>query len=458
VLTGVALAAAAPAENPGKSGPAPRSGPGVTDGSRPDDTMVLKFPGGPERKVKVLKTSRQPDGSVTTEVKDPATGETFTLVDPPPGGAGATKPTPATPWPTDKAAEKPASATAKEPSTPKSRPRNTDPAPDPAPPAEGRKSLFGSRSNGPAMEKPADPPSGPAAKNTDPQRKPGLFSRIFGGKKSNPQPTPPAANASIPTLPPSASMPPPVRTGPTIGSGGASAPAFTSPMTGEPPRTMPARPAFVPPGTPMPGTTRSEPVVPPTPVVPVPRPMPDVGLPPLPNRMPATPAPPVTTSPIPAPLPSPMPTTPTPPVNVPVPSIPPPPGGIVPQAYVPRDGGPIQVVFPAGYVPANIAVHRDLQPYVTTLNSALLPSERMLAARALADGRHGSTDQVKAILFKAAQTDLCPAVKACCIEQLCKLGYYNPAFLEHLKASWDDPDEDVRTAARASLTKMSPRR
>src|SRR5207247_1247164 len=81
VLTGVVLAASAAADNPGKSGPAPRpvapggSDPGATDGSRPNDTMVLKFPGQPERKVKVLKTTRQPDGSVATEVKDPATGE-----------------------------------------------------------------------------------------------------------------------------------------------------------------------------------------------------------------------------------------------------------------------------------------------------------------------------------------------------------------------------------------------
>jgi hypothetical protein len=106
----------------------------------------------------------------------------------------------------------------------------------------------------------------------------------------------------------------------------------------------------------------------------------------------------------------------------------------------------------------DIAVHRDIRQDVTTLGTALAPSQRMLAARGLADGRHGSTDQVKAILFRAAQTDPCPAVKACCIDQLCKLGYYHPAFLEHIKAACDDPDEDVRKSAQAALYKMTPRR
>jgi hypothetical protein len=147
-----------------------------------------------------------------------------------------------------------------------------------------------------------------------------------------------------------------------------------------------------------------------------------------------------------------MPTTP----SVPVPTIPPPPGGTA-QVIAPKDGSPIQVVLPVGYVPAEIAMHRDIQPYVATMGQSLMPSERMLAARALADGRHGSTDHVKALLFQAMKTDPCPAVKACCIEQLCKLGYYNPAFLDHLRTSWDDADEDIRRAARVSLYKMTPR-
>lgn len=454
VLTGAALTATAAADGPGKSGPAARpaapggSGTGAKDGSRPDDTMVLQFPGQPERKVKVVKTTRQPDGSVATEVKDTATGETFTLMDAPPGKAADTPKPPAeklSPWPTDKAGAKPAAA--KEPAAPpKGRPRTADPDPDPA---DGRKSLFGgnNRPNPMPTEQPAENP---------PQRKPGLFSRIFGGKKSNPTPQP-AANTSAmpgPTAPPSASMPPPVR--PTPGARPA------APMTGEPPRTMPPR--TMPPVTGNPGGVRSEPVAPPAPVVPVPTPMPKTGLPPLPpptsNPIP-TPLPgPGSVPSIPAPLPGPMPTTPAlPPApgGVGVPSIPVPPSG-GPTAFVPPNGGAIQVVLPAGYVTPMIAADREIQPHAVKLGTALMPSERMLAARSLADGRHGSSDQVKAILFKAAQTDLCPAVKACCIEQLCKLGYYHPAFIEHLKAACADPAEEVQKAARESLYKMTPRK
>ena len=62
------------------------------------------------------------------------------------------------------------------------------------------------------------------------------------------------------------------------------------------------------------------------------------------------------------------------------------------------------------------------------------------------------------MLFQAARTDPCPAVKACCIDQLCKLGYYHPAFLEHLKAACTDPDADVQQSARTALSKMTPRR
>ena len=32
----------------------------------------------------------------------------------------------------------------------------------------------------------------------------------------------------------------------------------------------------------------------------------------------------------------------------------------------------------------------------------------------------------------------CPAVKACCIEELCKLGYFTPDFVAHVKAACAD--------------------
>lgn len=488
VLSGILVAATAAADTPGKVGPGSRSapGPGVTEGSRPNDTISLKFPGEPERKVKVVKTTRKPDGSVETEVKDVATGETLTLVDPPGGGPGPVNVTPPapekpTPKPIDKPAAKPTdkpAAAAKDP--PKARPRATEPTATAAAAATddgGRRGLLGGNKSGASINpsamdaKAPDVPAANAGKAPPPaEKKPGFFSRVFGGKKS----TPPAANNPAPAMPAptagnSAMRPPPVRTPdfgtPPTGPGRTSSPPPVIGGTGEPPRTMPSRPV------------RAEPVAPPSPLVPPPSPLPAIPsvpstpVPSFPTPLPANPSIP---APLPgpgaAPRPVPMPPTSTPglpplalpfpmPTGVPVPTIPNPPAGGPPQAQVmvPADGGPIQVVLPAGYVPPHIAVARDIQPHVLALSQSLMPTERMLAARALADGRHGSTDHVKALLFNALHTDPCPAVQACCIEQLCKLGYYNPEFLTHLRASWDSSDEDVRRAARVALVKMTPR-
>ena len=101
---------------------------------------------------------------------------------------------------------------------------------------------------------------------------------------------------------------------------------------------------------------------------------------------------------------------------------------------------------------------REIQPYVVTIQDAIPPSDRMTAARGLADGRHGSTSTVKIILFQTAQTDPCPAVRACCIDQLSRLGYQDAAFLEHIKVSSTDANEDVATSARNALHQLTPRR
>jgi hypothetical protein len=48
-------------------------------------------------------------------------------------------------------------------------------------------------------------------------------------------------------------------------------------------------------------------------------------------------------------------------------------------------------------------------------------------------------------------------VKAECIDHLCKLGYYDPAFIRHLKAASEDSSDEVRSAAKAAFMKMSPK-
>lgn len=92
---------------------------------------------------------------------------------------------------------------------------------------------------------------------------------------------------------------------------------------------------------------------------------------------------------------------------------------------------------------------------MTTLQTALAPSQRILAVESLADGRHGSSDQVKAILFQVAQSDLCPAVRACAIEKLSGLGYCQPAFVEYLKTASEDRSDEVKEAARAATQKLT---
>jgi hypothetical protein len=99
----------------------------------------------------------------------------------------------------------------------------------------------------------------------------------------------------------------------------------------------------------------------------------------------------------------------------------------------------------------------EIQPFAATLGSALSPSKRIMAATALAQCRHGSTENVKMVLFQSAVGDPCPAVRASCIEHLCKLGYFEPAFMSHLKAASGDSSEEVRTAAKKALERMSPR-
>jgi hypothetical protein len=201
---------------------------------------------------------------------------------------------------------------------------------------------------------------------------------------------------------------------------------------------MPANGANVPPSAP----------TPPVPVSTKAPSVPTAGIPGEPPR--ATPpkpfaAPPTVNPPV-------LPPTPAIPAPLPIPSIPPLPGGSQSKA------GGMQVVLPVGYVPADVALAQDVKPHVNTLQHALAPSARITAVKSLAGGRHGSSNEVKAILFNTAKTDPCPQVKACCIEELCKLGYFTPEFVSHVKTACNDENDDVKAAANAALVKMTPKR
>ena len=345
---------------------------------RPADpeVIVLKFDGQPDRKVKVVKTTKQPDGKTATEVKDIATGETFTLLDS--GPSAATPPVSSVPTPP----APPAADTG----LPKAKPRTNDIlTPDPIRPpltTGAKPTPVAAKPTAPAM--PAAKPTPPAVANLpvpdpvpEPARRPGPLARLFG-KKPTPAPAMPAANTP-PPVPVSTRAPSLPITG--VPGGG---------IPGEPPRAMPPKP-----------------VTPPSPVVPAPLPIPTT-----------------------------------------------PPNASGPQSR----GGSAPVILPVGYVPADVALEQDVKPHVQTLQHALAPSARITAVKSLAGGRHGSTDQVKAAIFQTAKADPCPAVKACCIEELCKLGYFTPDFVAHVKAACADENDEVKAAAKAALVKMTPKR
>jgi hypothetical protein len=409
VLAGAAIATG-PGLSPGDDKPA------LPELPKPNDTITLQSPGKPEQKVTVIKATRKPDGTVVTEVKDPATGQTFTLEDAPAGATPEKTPDAKAP----KTGSKSTTASTDTPAGKNSLlPRAKDRAVDPMTPTTDTsqdKRLLGGRLFGKDQQNTTDttqPPTPPA----DPPKRPGILARIFGPKKP---PTPPASTAPTTSAMPS-SVKSTTTTGPATG------------VTSNPPQLMPQKQP-VPPPPPMQVDTGLPPVI----VVPAPLPM-------------TKPAP--TTQPVPSPVPVPLP---APPTGVPIPAIPSPPGGL--QSAQPlMPGRPIEVILPVGYVPADYALAKDIRPYATTLKEAPSPTARIIAAQGLADGRHGSTDEVKAILFQAALADPCPEVRACCIDHLCRLGYYHPDFIGYLKISVNDRSEDVRNAARAGLEKMTPR-
>lgn len=495
---------------------------------KPGTTISLPVDGKAERQFKVLKTDRQPDGTYLSELKDVKTGETMTFLTRPGddatkgGSKGATTPPPfpdTMPKSSGPKATGPTGQTNQPPAL-----ARTDPEKEKAKrPILSR--IFGDRDKDkdtPAFPNTTPPPTtaNSAPKADAPEKKPGVFARIFGSKKPT-GPSMPSATVGPggagPVAKPSSPTPPPVLPTPPGGLS-STRPSFPAtnptafPNTGpgspaEPPRVMPNARPFMPPTTtpmptpapkpaptpapaiPFPDTTPSPTPAPkpaptptpaPTPVptpaptpapIPMPTPTPEPKLappPPAPLPIPTpTPAPPVVTpTPTPVPLPVPTPTpvpapTPVPPLPapVPIPSAPVPPGASgLPMIPVPPGGTsslkPLQVVVPAGYVPAQMAFDREVQPWVIALQTTAAPSARLHAANALADCRHRSTDGVKSVLFQAARLDPCGEVRAACITHLCTLGYFNPQFLGYIQVACEDTDPMVRESAKAACAKM----
>lgn len=428
--------------------------------------ISLNIDGKGERQFRVMKSERQPDGTFLSELKDTKSGETITLVDKP--GDPVPLPPIMPETPKDPAPKGKAPAAGAMPDAPKEKEKEKRPI-------LGR--IFGDRDKptGPsgASAMPAFPGETPGADASKAQaapdsgKKQGLLGRVFGPKK----PTGPSMPAAMPgpVVKPSPSAPPAVIPTPPGGVTGGTAPpglpAF--PMTGgpsapsgatEPPRVMPMRPTPAPVAPPMP--VKPAPVSPPTaPAFPAPTPLPTPmppSVPAPPTPMPSAPAPSFPAPSVPAPLPAP-PAVPPVSVPLPAPSVPAAPGGLQPIP-IPTGGTsatkPIQVVVPVGFVPAGVAFDREVQPFVVALQTMAAPSARLTAAKGLADGRHASSEGVKAVLFQAAQMDPCGEVRAACIDHLCKLGYFNAQFLGYVQTACEDSNPMVRDSAKAACTKM----
>jgi hypothetical protein len=196
-------------------------------------------------------------------------------------------------------------------------------------------------------------------------------------------------------------------------------------------------PAFVPtPAAPAPTTP---PPAAPTPVavptIPVPIALPDLPLipiPPIPSEAEATPT---------------VPTIPVQPVSMaPVTPLRP-----YVQSSMPAPAPPV------GFEPPDVRMQREIAPWVAELTTAARPSIRMDAATALAEGRYGWRDEVKAHLAKAAATDPAAIVRAHCISLLSTLGYAEAEYRTSLAVWAGDKSPDVRVAASVALAKLEPR-
>ncbi len=389
-------------------------------------TITLPIEGKGDCQFKVIKTEKQPDGSYFSELKDVKSGDTITLQTRP----GNEAPTPP-------------STPSGDSKLPKAKPRTSDPLTPPIsaiqePTKEKDRHPFLHRLFGDS-DKDRTPGAMPKTDSSaDTGKKPGPLARLFGAKKPT-TPSMPAATAG-PVVKPSQPTPPPILPVPPGGLAANPAPApalFPTPSTtNEPPRVMPARPQPPVQSQAVPSAP-AFPVAPQTPAVPQPMP-PSASTPPAP--LPTVP------TPVPA-LPSALPLPPLPAPVLPGAPIPVPPGGT-------SAARPIQIVVPAGYVPPGVAFDREVQPYVIALQTMTAPSARLSAAKALADGRHASTDGVKSVLFRAAQSDPCGEVRAACIGHLSMLGYFSPSFLGYIQSACEDTDPMVRDAAKAACAKM----
>lgn len=153
--------------------------------------------------------------------------------------------------------------------------------------------------------------------------------------------------------------------------------------------------------------------------------------------------------PVVAPSPAPISTTTSTPAPIPTP---------MPSNAVGVAGEPLKVSLPVGVVPVEFRMKSELAADAATLRLAIRPTQRQDAATALAEGRFGSSSEVKTILAGCAKSDPAPVVRAHCIDCLSKLGYAEADHVAYLRQCLMDSDDAVKTAAANALVKLQPKK
>jgi hypothetical protein len=110
-----------------------------------------------------------------------------------------------------------------------------------------------------------------------------------------------------------------------------------------------------------------------------------------------------------------------------------------------------------GTEPPEVRMAREIAPWVADLTHAIRPTVRMDAATALAEGRYGWRDEVKAYLARTAKSDPAAVVRAHCISLLSTLGYAELDYRNFLASCATDRSADVRVAATIALARLEPR-
>ncbi len=401
---------------------------------------VMKTAGQPERRVQVLKSETQPDGSILTDVKDLGTGTVYTLTNP----AFLGKAAPATPSMTPVPAAV-ASAPTQMPAPGTPRPlfgqfpnqRMANAATSTAPVQERLVPVEQATANGlpTARSRKTDPLLAGLATRM-PNEPPNVMAKVFGDPMKN-QPPPRVGVLPAPT--------------PTDAAALAPRPKASSGVTVVLPTTGPAVP-----------TPKPEAALAPKPALPVPAPAVAAVPPPKPaDAAIAIPAIDASAKPSaatglfdsqaapagvvlpriaePAAVPA-VPSLAVPAIAEPSVAIPAPPSE------------PVAVAIPAPAASSDLP--RDVKQMIDDVKTHKRPTFRMENATALAESAYAKHPAAIEALLHAATNDKAGVVRGHCIARLADLGYSDPTYLKLLDAWANDLEPAVQRAAVDAKAKL----